>query len=195
MAARNLLGGILALVAVGFASPNADARTHRLIPCEELWSASDLVVIARPVTKTRDTDERTYFPGVVSVHPDGTESRVRAVGVETTFKVMEVLKGDFAEGRQLTLHHFRPVPEAAPDGRIVVEMNGPTAMSFDPSDETFQLFLIKEKDGRYAPYSGQTDPDFRWIRGIGGPVFCSPPGWARHEVRLAPLALPTLRAH
>jgi hypothetical protein len=62
------------------------------------------------------------------------------------------------------------------------------------TDSTIQLFLIKEKDGRYAPYTGQTDPDFRWIKGIGGPVFCSPPGWARHAVRLAPFALPTVAA-
>jgi hypothetical protein len=150
MAAKKLLCAILAFAAAAASPTIVAARITRLIPCEELWSRSDLVVIARPATTTRDTDETTYFPGIVTVHPDRTETRVKAVGVETTFIVIEVLKGDFAAGRQLVLHHLREThdgPATAPDGRILVEMDGPTAMTFNPSDEHIST-LPDQGEGR-----------------------------------------------
>jgi hypothetical protein len=77
-----------------------------------------------------------------------------AVGVQTTFRVCAVLKGDKALKR-FTLHHFR---DARPDPH---ELNGPGVVTFDPArggEATFLLFLVRERDGRYAPYGGQTDP-------------------------------------
>lgn len=61
---------------------------------------------------------------------------------------------------QFVLHHYR---EASSGGSI----GGPTVVFFDPSNPRDRgaclLFLTREKDGRYAPTDGQTDPGFKAI--------------------------------
>jgi hypothetical protein len=80
-------------------------------------------------------------------------------GVETSFKVLTVLKGE-RDIKQLVLHHFALA--SAPASR------GPSLVSFKPEDKKqFLMFLQKEADGRYVAVSGQTDPDSSII-GIDG---------------------------
>lgn len=81
------------------------ARLVRAITFQELFERSDFVVIARPVAKTRDTKERTYFSDITRTER-GVPSRVPATGVETVFEVSQVLKGSGAI-KQITLHHYR----------------------------------------------------------------------------------------
>ena len=119
------------------------------------------MVIATPLTKTADTDERTFFENISQRDTDGKQTGVPAIGVETGFGVSAVLKGDRAT-KQFTLHHYRePVVEG------VISIDGPNTVSFDPSDlrrrRNILLFLVKEQDGRYAPYGGQTDPGLQAI--------------------------------
>jgi hypothetical protein len=119
------------------------------------------VVIATPLTKTADTDERTHFEGIVQTGQDGKQTDVAAVGVETTFEISVVMKGN-RDAKQFVLHHFRPTELA---------IDGPNVVWFDPSDfrlpRDILLFLVEERDGRYAPYGGQLDPGIQAITPLG----------------------------
>lgn len=119
---------------------------------QELLDKSDLVVIAAP-TVSADTKEQIDLPGYTAM---------RAIGVETQFKVSAVLKGDKAL-KNLVLHHYRaPKPD-------VSYLNGPNLVSFDTSKKrSFLIFLVREADGRYAPTSGQTDPAHFAVHAIEG---------------------------
>ena len=119
---------------------------------QQLLDKSDLVVIATP-TATSDTKEQMNLPGYLAM---------RAIGVETKFRVSTVLKGDKAL-KDFVLHHYRaPKPDEIYD-------NGPHLLSFDPSKKrSFLVFLVRESDGRYAPTSGQTDPAYFAVHALEG---------------------------
>jgi hypothetical protein len=54
--------------------------------------------------------------------------------------------------KTLVLHHYRG------DGQLGM-INGPEFVAFDPaSKRSYCLYLIRERDGRYAPVTGQQDP-------------------------------------
>jgi hypothetical protein len=109
---------------------------------EELFSKSDFVVIAKPISATHDTDERTNLPELAPSTP--------AIGVVTDFQTVLVLKGP-KQGR-FVLHHYR-LPESD-----VAIINGPVLVAFNPGHHEYLLFLVRERDGRFAPVGGQTDP-------------------------------------
>jgi hypothetical protein len=148
-----LLAIALLLVSADFVA----ARAVRAWSYQELLAQSDLAVIATPTTCT-NTEEQINLPGFVGQ---------RVTGVNTTFSVSGVLKGDKAL-KDFVFHHYRP----APDGVIVD--NGPTfvylAVAEKPSSpkRTYVLFLRQEVDGRYAPVVGQTDPGIavREVEGV-----------------------------
>ena len=152
--------------------PEAYSRIIGFVSYQELFEKSDLVVIATPLTKTADTNERTFFQGMVQTDQDGKQTGTAAIGVETTFGVSVVMKGDRA-AQQFILHHYRVAPYPARDGNGLVDVliDGPNIVSFDPSDfrlpRDILLFLVKEQDGRYAPYGGQTDPGVQAITPLG----------------------------
>ena len=144
----------------------AQAHIMTDIGYQELFDKSDLIVIAEPVTKTTDTKETTYFSGIVSQDMSGKQSKVAAIGVETVFAAHMVIKGNKAITK-LTLHHYRDAPHPSYES-----VGGASVVSFDPSvsgGTGFLLFLVKEKDGRYAPYGGQTDPSGRSIFALESP--------------------------
>lgn len=134
--------------------PNAAGRAVRRVSYQELFDKSDLVVIATPTAPTSDTTEELLLPGMLSRDPQGRLKPATCIGVETSFEISLVLKGD-REMRKLTLHHGR-----LPDNQML--KNGPILVSFDPKDPrrsgSYLLFLVKEQDGRFAPTDGQTDP-------------------------------------
>lgn len=140
------------------AAPAAEARLVRTVSHQELFDKADLIVLARPVTKTAETGETTTFKDILQRDELGNETNVVAVGAETTFDVSLIIKGD-CPSRRFVLHHYREPPH---QGDGPPPMNGPGTVSFDPSDpkrrSDILLFLVKEQDGRYAPYGGQTDP-------------------------------------
>jgi hypothetical protein len=108
-----------------------------------------LIVIATP-TKVVETSELAALPNITAVYTNGTHEAVMGKGVETSFKVLTVLKGE-REIKQLVLHHFTLA--AAPAN------SGPLFVSFNPEDKKqFLMFLQKEADGRYVAVTGQTDP-------------------------------------
>lgn len=138
---QNIIVGI-ALVAI---SISAHARAVRLWSEAELRDASDLVVVGSPI-KTKDLAETNTLGWI------GTGSfRPIFRGVETTFKVSDVLKGMPANDK-IVLHHYRVETEwGSPP-------NGPMFVSF-PSNatNTYLLYLVNDGTNRYAPAAGQID--------------------------------------
>ena len=121
---------------------------------EKLVAGADLVVIATP-TAARDTKEPAVVPGVSRDGADGRLAPVAAVGVETTFKVEAVLKGEAKDLKEFVLYHLRE-PDAQANAPVV---NGPMLVKFDvKARRKYLLFLKRGADGRYVPVTGQTDP-------------------------------------
>jgi hypothetical protein len=150
---------LLAVVLACWVAPGSKARVMSVLTYQQLLDKSDLVVIATPTTKTTDTKEESFLPNIVSTDREGKQSKVTAIGVETTFKVCAVLKEDKGL-QQFVLHHYRQASSE-------LMMNGPMLVSFDPSEmkqrSSYLLFLVREPDGRYAPTGGQTDPAFKAV--------------------------------
>ncbi len=116
---------------------------------DTLNDKATLIVIAVP-TKVVETSELAALPNITTVYADGKREPVMGKGVETSFKVLTVLKGDRGI-KQLILHHFALAAAQAD--------RGPLLVSFKPEDKKqFLMFLQKEADGRYVAVSGQTDP-------------------------------------
>ena len=122
-------------------------RPVRVWSYQELYTSSDLVVIAKAVS-TKDTREQASLPGI---QPD-----VKVIGVITGLEVQVVFKGEKTRTK-VYLHHYRLADPAMP------MTNGPSLVAFDSKKNESYLFFLKQEtpDGPYAPVSGQTDP--AWI--------------------------------
>lgn len=130
------------------------ARLMRTWTFDTLNDKATLIVIAIP-TKAVETPEVVALPNIETVYPDGRHEAVMSKGIETTFKVLTVLKGD-RNIKQLVLHHYSLA--SAPG------FGDPMLVSFKPGgNQQFLMFLEKETDGRYVAVSGQTDPQFSVI--------------------------------
>ena len=152
----------LTLLAWTFIVFQSHARLMQIWTYDMLNDKAALVVIATP-TKVVETSELMVFPNITTVYPNGQQEAVKGKGVETTFKVLTVLKGE-PDIKQLVLHHYA-LASAPADGE-------PMLVSFKPEgNQQFLMFLQKETDGRYVAVSGQTDPQFSVIE--LGPNFVS----------------------
>ncbi len=122
------------------------ARPVAYWPYEKLTKEADLLVIATP-TRTVDTGEKMNLPGVAR-----NNKPIAGLGVNTTFKVLAVLKGE-QDLKSFVLFHLR---EAEPEE---MAPNAPMLVSFDPKkNKRYLLFLKREADGRFSSLCGQTDP-------------------------------------
>jgi len=136
------------------------ARIHKAWSYAELNDQATLIVIATP-TKVTATSDRTALPNIQTVHNDGTKEDVAGVGVETTFEVLTVLKGE-RRTNAFVLHHFTLADPKA------MMMSGPQLVFFEPKDKKrYLMFLQREADGRYVAVCGQTDPVYA-IKELGG---------------------------
>ena len=125
-----------------------DARPGAVWTYEKLVAAADLVVIATP-SETKDK-EKTVLPDMQRTGADGKLVPIPAVGVETTFEVLAVLKGD-KKPERFVLYHLR---QAKPENVL----NGPQLISFNPKkQQRYLLFLRREADGRFVSVTGQVD--------------------------------------
>jgi hypothetical protein len=119
---------------------------------QEMFDKADLVVVATAI-KTKDTTERKKLIEIDRIETSAPELlQDEVIGVETEFQTRVTLKGS-KEVRKFLLHHYRFAVEQ--EG-----MSGAPAFIQVPSERkaTFLMFLIKEKDGRFAPFTGQFDP-------------------------------------
>jgi hypothetical protein len=129
------------------------ARIAKSWTYQEMFDNADLVVIARAVS-SKDTDERTVLP---DLNPP-----VKVIGVVTEFETRLVLKG-LLHVATFQLHHYRIQSE---EDRMIA--NGPDLLRLSGHNERFLLFLVKERDGKYAPVGGQTDPAGLSVLELGG---------------------------
>jgi hypothetical protein len=115
---------------------------------EGLTADADLVVIATP-TESKD-QEKTVIPNLQRAGADGKYGPIAAVGIETRFKVLVVLKGDKAL-KDFALYHLREAQsENVP--------NGPQLITFDlKRQRRYLLFLKRAADGRFISVTGQVD--------------------------------------
>jgi hypothetical protein len=125
----------------------------------ELQKASQLIVVGT-VTKVQGLDETnsTLWPG-------GTKLR----GLEATFAVSKVLKGDFTN-RTVVLHYYRwdtPFKTSDPGSASGPDANSPFLIYLTPtSTNQFLLYLVSDGTSRYAPTSGQLDTAYQSVRAI-----------------------------
>ncbi len=137
----------LALVAFNLSS---HARGVRLWSDAELMAASDLVVVGQLI-KVQDLDE------VNTVLWSGNN---KLLGVEATFAVSKVLKGDFTN-RTVVLHYYRwenRYKTSDVESAIGSDANSPGLIYLTPTDTNqFLLYLVSDGASRYAPASGQLD--------------------------------------
>jgi hypothetical protein len=126
---------------------SAFARIVHIWTEAEMQKAAQLVVVGT-VANVRDLDETNtvLWPSC------------KFVGVEATFTVSKVLKGDFTN-RTVRLHYYRfdPLHFCPPNGRSFIDLT---------STETnqFLLYLVSDGAARYAPVSGQLDPALDAVR-------------------------------
>ena len=133
----SIFAAALILVPVTF----LHARIFHLPSDEELLAKSDLVVIATPIAN-HDTKDRIA---------DFFNFHAEALGVETTFAVSAVVKGD-PKTKELILYHYRGPASGTP--------NGPMLVAFDPAKKkVFRLYLLRLTNGAYAPTAGQMDTE------------------------------------
>ena len=113
---------------------------------DSLNDKATFVAIATPI-KVTTTTERVALPNIRA----GT-NEIFGTGIETSFEVLTVLKGDRSV-RTVVLHHYKLADTIEYSGA------GPGLVSFDPKEgKVYLIFLQQEADGRYVAASGQTDP-------------------------------------
>jgi len=143
----------LALVAFNFSS---HARLVRHWSDSELMAASDLVVLGQLI-KVQDLDEvnTVLWPG-----------NNKLLGVEATFAVSKILKGDFTN-HTVILHYYRwenRYKTSDVESAIGSDVNSPFLIYLKPTNTNqFLLYLVGDGALRYAPASGQLDSAGRSI--------------------------------
>ncbi len=127
---KRLLAALVLLALPGIGS----ARAIRTYSTQESFDRSDLVVIGKPVA-VRDTDENLPATSWGVQH-----------GVEAEVQVGGILKGDPAL-KKVVLHYSRFDGATSPDTPV----NPPFGLK-EPA--SYLLFLVRDKEGRYVPFSG-----------------------------------------
>ncbi len=147
----------------------ASARKIENWSYDRLFKESDLVVIAT-AESTKDAADRfkdKNWP-------------VEFLGQQTTFEVLQVVKGKESKNKIGVLHFRLP---NAPNGRRILIESGPMLVEFRTTSFESQredakveiakveylLFLKKNSDGRYEPVSGRIDPALS-VRALFGPT-------------------------
>jgi len=135
---------IVLLLLVGI---SALARRIHVWTEAEMQKAAQLVIVGK-VADVRDLDETNTM-----LWPPW-----KFIGMEATFKVSKVLKGDFTN-RTVSLHYYRFDPPSVRPG------NSPSFLDLTPTDTNrFLLYLVQDGASRFAPVSGQLDPSLDSVR-------------------------------
>jgi hypothetical protein len=114
----------------------------------DLFARSDFVVVAEPIHNTIDTAERSTLKEI--------SPPTRVMGVETQFQTAWVIKGP--KRRRFTLHHYREPTRKLKENEVIIGLV--PLVSFNAEKHVdYLLFLVRERDGRFAPTAGQTFVD------------------------------------
>ncbi len=129
---------------------SAFSRAVRVWTDADLETASQLIVIGS-LSNVRDLDE---------VNAGLWQGRNKLLGLEATFEVSKVLKGNFTN-RTVVLHYYRwdtPYKTSDAGSSIGSDVNSPGLIYLNPTNTNhFILYLVKDGASRYAPASGQLD--------------------------------------
>lgn len=139
--------GIVALVSIHSV---CFSRPVQMFDYDKMVADANLVVIATPVSAKQLT-EKADLPGV-----KWNNQPIRVVGIETTFEVSVCFKGRLPKKNKprIVLHHYR-----LENPRLAEVPNAVELLHFKPGDRSqYLMFLKRDKDGRYIPFNGQTDP-------------------------------------
>ena len=135
------------IVLLLFVGVSAFARLLHIWTEAEMQKAARLIVVGT-VADIRDLNETNtvLWPSC------------KFVGVEATFAVSQVLKGDFTN-RTVILHYYRfDPPHYCPP-------NGPAFLDLTTGGTNrFLLYLAPDRAFRFAPVSGQLDPAMDSVR-------------------------------
>jgi hypothetical protein len=115
-----------------------------------MFDKADLIVIAQ-VFETQDTAKSS------------TILTLNAIEVVTDFRTHLVLKGD-KNIKTFQLRHYK-LANLSDEETIA---NGPNFVEFSRKHAQCLLFLVKERDGRYAPVTGQEDPALHSVLELPG---------------------------
>src|SRR6185295_4414116 len=130
---------IAVVIAILWLSVTVLGRAVYYMTEDQMRKASDWIVMGK-VSATRDLDESSTLNG----H--------KCRGVETTFTISRVLKGDSTNPRTIVLHHYRL------DQNIEYSY-APYLLNLNANrTDEYLLYLLKEGTGRFVPVSGQVDP-------------------------------------
>lgn len=143
---------IILLLLVG---TSVSARIVRMWTEEELQKYSQLI---GTVTSVRDLDETNTV-----LWPGGS----KLLGVEATFEISKVLKGDYTN-RTVVLHYYRwdtPYRTSDPASANGDDINSQVLIYLTPTNNNqFVLYLVGDGASRYAPVSGQFDTAYQAVR-------------------------------
>jgi hypothetical protein len=135
------------IVLLLFVGVSAFARLLHIWTEAEMQKAARLIVIGT-VVKVKDLDETNtvLWPSC------------KFVGVEATFAVSQVLKGDYTN-RTVVLHYYRfdPPHYCPPNGTAFLDLT-------TGGTNRFLLYLAPDRAFRFAPVSGQLDPAMDSVR-------------------------------
>ena len=126
------------------------ARPVQMFDYDKMTAKADLVIIATPVAIKR-LEEKCDLPGV-----RWNNQPIRVLGLETTFEVSVCFKGKLPAKKKpkVVLHHYR-----LENPQLAEVPNAVQLLHLKAGDRSqYLMFLKREKDGRYAPFNGQTDP-------------------------------------
>jgi hypothetical protein len=109
---------------------------------KQLFSQADVVIIANSL-------------GTVDAPKSAKEKRKGLIGVNSTLKILYVIKGK-PRGKKLILFHYRrdPNSQIKGNGALLVEFKSKTESKEGPD---YLLFLKKRPDRRYECVTGQID--------------------------------------
>src|SRR5437588_754417 len=129
------------LISMLSALSGLNARITQTWSYQEMFDKADLIVIAE-VVSTKDTQERIALQDV--------RPPVPVIGVVTDFRTRLIFKGSHNLAT-FQLHHYRFQSE---DDRSAA--NSPELIDLSGKKQRFLLFLTEERNGMYAPLTGQT---------------------------------------
>ena len=140
------------------------ARPIPMWSYEKLFKQSDLVVIAQP-TNSVDVADRIQ------------KGQSKLIGINTTFRIDHVVKGNLKSPDLTILHYRMKSGQAMSNGPCLVSFrvqsllytveDGPKVQRSGPA--TYLLFLKKRDDGRYEAVTGQIDPVFS-VKELTAPI-------------------------
>jgi hypothetical protein len=124
---------ILCALSIGLGL-SAHARPIAYWPYEKLTAEADLIVIATPLA-VRDTKETTSLPGIQRTGIDNVARPIPATGVETSFEVLSILKGDNSI-KKFIFYHLREIEKQD------VWINAPGLVPVDPKEKKRYLLFL-----------------------------------------------------